>query len=380
MDYLTWSIPEDVSYELVIAKIPIKRAFRTSFGEFYGVRVFLISRSGDCIGAGEAPVDPYPLYSGEFVESVVEFTKKMKEHLFMSQNVKELLSKLNSYRGNQMAKTMIEYSILTLLSCLNNKSLVEAVGGRPYKLPVQESIGITEDLDELISCAEEALNWGARRLKVKIKPGWDVEPLKALRHEFPGVQLLADANGAYDPVRESHREQLSDVAAYADAIEQPYPPGDLVSSAKLSSEEGIEVVLDESVDTPRRALEVAMLNEEFGSLLSINVKPPRLGGLTASLQVLDIAVDHNIPVFIGGLLETVIGRSLNMVVASAVKGPLEPSDFSPDQQFYERSLAKDPFDIKCGFVELRDSPGLMFDIDWDYLESVTVEKIPLERG
>jgi O-succinylbenzoate synthase len=191
---------------------------------------------------------------------------------------------------------------------------------------------------------------------------------------------LADANGAYDPSRESHREHLSDVVAYVDALEQPYPPGDVIASAKLSSEEGVEVVLDESVDSLQKALEVALANEEMGALLSINVKPPRLGGLTTSLKVLDIAIDYNVPVFIGGLLETVIGRSLNMVVASAVRGPLEPSDFSPDHHFYERSLARDPFEIKCGFVELRDSPGLVFDIDWEYLESVTVEKIGLNRG
>ncbi len=379
MEILGWGVPEDLNLELAVAKIPLKRGFRTSFGEFYGVRVFMIARSGDCVGAGEAPVDPYPLYSGEFVESVIEFAKKIKDEIYKVSNVKELLNVFKKYRGNQMAKSMIEYSILSLLSCLNETSLVEAVGGRPYKLPVQESIGITKNTDELIAWAEEAISWGARRLKVKIMPGWDVEPLKVLKHEFPGVEILADANGAYDPTKESHLEFLSDAASYADAIEQPFPPGDMVNSAKLSVEEGIEVVLDESVDTPKRAREVALLNEEMGSFLSINLKPPRVGGLFPSLEIIDIAVDNEIPIFIGGMLETAVGRSLNMVVASAVKGPLEPSDFSPDQQFYERSLAKDPFEIKCGFVELRDRPGLMFDIDWKYLEEVTVSKIPLPR-
>jgi len=379
LDYLSWEIPGGVNAELRIAKIPLKRQFKTSFGEFYGVRVFMVTEYDDCKGIGEAPVDPYPLYSGEFVESVIHFTKKIKDYIFNSNNVKELLVTLRSFRGNQMAKSMIEYSLLTLLSCLYERSLVEAIEGRPYKLPVQESIGISKKVEEVVSWAEEALSWGARRLKVKIMPGWDVEPLKALRHEFPGVPLLADANGAYDPNKESHRDYLSEIASYVDALEQPYPPGDIVNSAKLSAEEGIEVILDESIDTSKRAKEVALINEDMGSLLGINVKPPRLGGLTPSLEVLDIAVDYDIPIFTGGMLETVVGRSLNMVVASAVRGRLEPSDFSPDQQFYERSLAKDPFEIKCGFVELRDRPGVMFDIDWDYLESVTIDKINLKE-
>ena len=375
MEILNWPIPEGISFELAIAKLPLKRAFKTSFGEAHGTRVFLISKLEDCIGIGEAPVDPYPLYSGEFVESVKEFVKKVIPEVKSKDTVSGVHGVLSKYRGNAFAKAMIEYSILTLLSCITNTSLVKAVGGRPFPLPVQESIGIVDSIEELLKWAEEAISWGARRLKVKIKPGWDVEPLRTLAREFPGIPILADANGSFSPLKDSHWEILSEVAQYANSIEQPFPPGDLVNSAKLSSEEGVEVTLDESVTSPTNVIEMATLNEELGSLLSMNLKPPRMGGLINSLKSVELAQQYNVPLFIGGSLETVVGRSLNMVVASTVSRNLEPSDFSPDQYFYERSLAKDPFDIECGFVRLRDEPGLMFDIDLDYLMSKAIEKI-----
>ncbi len=375
MEILNWPVPEGITFDLIIAEIPLKKEFRTSFGRAYGSKVFLLARLEDCIGMGEAPVDPYPLYSGEFVESVVEFTKKTLPEIKSKDTILGVHNALKKYRGNNFAKTMIEYSILTLVSCLTQTSLVKAVGGRPFPLPVQESIGIVDSVEEAIKWAEEALSWGARRLKVKVKPGWDVEPLKALSREFPGVPLLADANGSFSPFNDTHWEILSEVAEYVDAIEQPFPPGDVVNSAILSVEEGVEVVLDESVTSVNSVRELSILNENMGSLLSLNLKPPRMGGLIESLKAVETAQQYGVPLFIGGSLETVVGRSLNMVVASRVFENLEPSDFSPDQQFYERSLAKDPFDIECGFVRLRDGIGLMFDIDLDYLMSRTLEKL-----
>jgi len=374
LDYLTWSIPEKVTIEIRIIKLKLKKVFETSFGKDEGYRVVMVTEKDGCLGFGEAPVGTKPLYSSEFLGSVISFTEQVIPQIKRSNDVKEMLSILSKYRGNQMAKAMIEYSFLTLLSCLRNESLVKVIGGKVFKLPVQESIGITKDEEELVKWAEEALSWGARRLKVKILPGWDVDPVKILRREFPGVQLLADANGAYDPMKSSHWEYLSKVATYVDAIEQPFPPHDLNFSAKLSSEEDVEVVIDESADTSLMVSEMAHIMESTGAKLALNVKPPRLGGLTESLNALKIAEEAKMPLFIGGMLETAIGRSLNMVVASAIKGKLEPSDFSPEDHFFERPLARDPYEIKCGFVELRDKPGLLFDIDLDYLNELTIEK------
>ena len=377
MDYMSWNVPEGIEYEVRLLRLPMKKEFETSFGKTEGYRVIMVTRLEDCKGYGEAPVDSKPLYSGEFIESVVSFAKLVVPELKMAEDVNTFIKTLNKYRGNNFAKAMIEYSVLTLLSCIRKESLVRAIGGRTIKLPVQESIGIVKDEDELIKWAEEALEWGARRLKVKIKPGWDIDPVKALKREFPGVQVLADANGAYDPLKDSHWEYLSRVANYADAIEQPFPPHDVAFSAKLSVEEGVEVVLDESAEEPERVAEVAYLSDSLGALLGINVKPPRFGGLTKSVEAMELINENSIPFFIGGMLETAIGRSLNMTVASLAGGSLEPSDFSPEQHFYERPLAKDPFEIKCGFVELKDRPGLLFEIDEEYLDEVTVEKYSL---
>jgi len=378
LDYLSWSVPDGIIYEVRLLRLPMKKVFETSFGKAEGYRVIMIAGLEGCKGYGEAPVDTKPLYSGEFVDSVISFVKLVTNELKMSEDVNTLLKTLNKYRGNNFAKTMIEYAVLTLLSCLRKESLVKAVGGRTTRIPVQESIGIVKDEEELIKWAEEALEWGARRLKVKIKPGWDVDPVKALKREFPGVQVLADANGAYDPLKDSHWEYLSKVASYADVIEQPFPPHDVAFSAKLSVEEGVEVVLDESAEEPERVAEVAYLSDSLGALLGINVKPPRFGGLTKSVEAMELINENGMPFFIGGMLETAIGRSLNMTVASLAGGSLEPSDFSPEQHFYERPLAKDPFEVRCGFVELRDRPGLLFEIDEEYLDEVTVKKIPLE--
>ncbi len=377
MEYLSWTVPEGIEYEVRVLKIPMKKEFATSFGKAEGYRVIMVASLEGCKGYGEAPVDSKPLYSGEFIESVVSFAKLVIPEVKMASEVNEVLKILNKYRGNNFAKAMIEYSLLTLLSCLKGESLVDAVGGRTFKLPVQESIGIVESEEELVKWAEEALEWGARRLKVKIKPGWDVDPVRALRREFPGVPVLADANGAYDPLKDSHWEYLSKVAEYADAIEQPFPPHDVAFSAKLSADEGIEVVLDESAEEPERVAEAVELSKMTGAFLGINVKPPRFGGLTKSVEAMEIINENNVPFFIGGMLETAIGRSLNMVVASLAGNTLEPSDFSPEDHFFEKPLAKDPFEIKCGFVELRNRPGLLFEIDERTLDELTVERYSL---
>ena len=377
MDYLTWAVPEGIEYELRILRLPMKKEFETSFGRAEGYRVVMVTKLEDCKGYGEAPTDSKPLYSGEFIDSVVSFTKLVVPELKMSEDINSFLKTLNKYRGNNFAKAMIEYSVLTLLSCIKKESLIKTIGGRKIKLPVQESIGIVKDEDELIKWAEEALEWGARRLKVKIKPGWDVDPVKVLKREFPGIPLLADANGAYDPLKDSHWEYLGKVAAYADAIEQPFPPHDVAFSAKLSVNEGIKVFLDESLEEAERVAELVYLSDELGALLGVNVKPPRFGGLSKSVEAMEIINENDVPFFIGGMLETAIGRSLNMTVASLAGRSLEPSDFSPEHHFYERPLAKDPFDIKCGFVEVKDRPGLLFEIDEEYLDEVTIERIAL---
>ena len=374
MDYLNWAVPERINFEVRVIKLKLKKVFQTSFGKDEGYRVIMIAEKEGCRGFGEAPVGLRPLYSSEFVGSVLSFVERVMPEIKEANTVKEVLNSLNKYRGNQMAKAMIEYSLLTLLSCLRDESLVKVIGGRPFKLPVQESIGITKDKDELVKWAEEALEWGARRLKVKIAPGWDVEPVKIIKREFPGVPLLADANGAYDPNKGSHWEYLSKVASFADYIEQPFPPHDLNFSAKLSYEEGVEVIIDESADTPLMVAEMINVMERTGARLGLNVKPPRLGGLTDSLIAIKMAEEAKMPMFIGGMLETAIGRSLNMVVASVIREYLEPSDFSPETHFFERPLAKDPFDVECGFVRLRDRPGILFDIDMEYLNELTIER------
>ncbi|ABU82366.1 enolase C-terminal domain-like protein [Ignicoccus hospitalis] len=377
MDLLSWPVPEGITFRVKVIKMKMKIDFETSFGKAEGTRVITVAEAGGCKGFGEAPAEAEPLYSGEFVDSVVAFAKLVIPKIKMVEDVNGLLKVLNSYRGNNFAKSMIEYSVLTLLSCLRKESLVKAVGGRKIKIPVQESIGIVKDEDELVAWAERALEWGARRLKVKIKPGWDVEPVRALKREFPGVPVLADANGAYDPLKDVHWEYLSKVASYADALEQPFPPHEVAFSAKLASSEGIEVILDESLEEPERVAELAYLSEGVGAPLGVNLKPPRFGGLVKSVETVELIIENELPFFIGGMLETAVGRSLNMTVASLARGNLEPSDFSPEDHLFERGLAKDPFEVKCGFVEVRDSPGLLFEIDEDYLDSVTVSEVVL---
>ena len=375
MDFLGWEIPEGIEVYLHTVKLPLKKTLVTSFGTPDSYKVFVVAKKDQHFGIGEAPVDLMPLYSEETVDTVKSFVKKVMKEV-IGKDFFTMYKVLERYRGNYMAKAAIEASLLTLYSSLKGIDLMEVINGREIRIPVQESVGITRDFEELSKWIEEALDWGARRIKLKIKPNWDLEPLRYVSYNYPGVPIIVDANGGYDPLNNSHWERLIKISGMVEGIEQPFPPNDVFYSVKLGKEGGAKIIFDESVRSHREASAAIDLGLQMGVKVVINIKPPRVGGLLESIRIVGISNERRTPIFIGGLLETSVGRYINMLVAS-VANYLEPSDFSPDTDYYNETIVDDPFSISCGFVWVRHGPGIPFKVNLEKLEkySVDVERI-----
>ncbi len=375
MDLLGWDVPKDLEVYLYTVRLPLKKSLVTSFGAPDSYKVFVVMKKERHFGIGEAPVDLMPFYSEETVDTVRSFVKSVIKEV-VGKNLFHVYKAFERYRGNYMAKAALEASILTLYSSLKGIDLMETINGREVRIPVQESVGITNSLEELSEWVEEALDWGARRIKLKIKPNWDMEPVRFVSYNYPGIPIIVDANGGYDPLNEGHWERLLKISSMVEGIEQPFPPNDIFYSIKLGKEGGVKIIFDESVRSHREASAAIELGESMGVKVVINIKPPRVGGLFESVKIVGISNERRTPVFIGGLLETSVGRYINMLVAS-VTNYLEPSDFSPDTDYYEDSIVDDPFSINCGFVKVRHGPGIPFKVNFEKLRkySVAVERI-----
>ncbi len=370
MELLGWEVPQDIELYLHVVKLPLRKTLVTSFGASDSYKVFVIAKKNSAIGIGEAPVDMLPLYSEETIDTVISFVKMVSKEI-VGKELLEVYKLFERFRGNNMAKAALEASLITLLSSLKNRDLLDVINGREIRIPVQESVGITKDFNELSKWIEEALEWGARRIKLKIKPGWDLEPVRYVSYNYPGIPLIVDANGGYDPLNNSHWERLTKISSMVEGIEQPFPPNDVYYSVKLGKEGNVKIIFDESVRNHKEASAAVELGEEFGVKVVINIKPPRVGGLVESLKIVSISNDKKSPIFIGGLLETSVGRYINMLVASTAHY-LEPSDFSPDTDYYADTVVEDPFTIDCGFVWIRHAPGIPFKVNLKKLERFTV--------
>jgi O-succinylbenzoate synthase len=341
------------------------RPFTTSFGTTTEKDVILVRAIGPdgLQGWGECVCQEEPRYSDEWNDGA---WATLRDFL-----VPAALAGDNQWvRGHPMAKASLELALLDLELRRRGVSLASWLGGIRDRVPCGVSLGIEDDLEELLRLVEAFLAQGYRRVKLKIRPGLDVEVVRAVRSAFPKAPLSVDANAAYGL-------QALDTLTALDAfgleyIEQPFGGDDLLAHADLQARLDTPICLDESITSA----EVAGTAIRLGACRVINVKLGRVGGLVEAKRLHDVAEKEGIPVWCGGMLETGLGRAANLALAS-LPNFLLPGDTSGSARYFTRDLTE-PFVVDAdGTMRVPDAPGIGVDPIPDVLEEATVDRLSL---
>jgi O-succinylbenzoate synthase len=270
---------------------------------------------------------------------------------------------LRPVHGHHMAKAAIEMAVLDAELRARGESFGHFLGAVREEVDCGVSVGIHASIDELLETVGGYIEQGYRRIKLKIKPGWDVEPVRAVRERFVNVPLQVDANTAYS---------LSDAAQLAKLdpfdlllIEQPLPEEQVLAHAKLARKVGTPICLDESITTSQVAEDAI----ELGACRIINIKPGRVGGYLEARRIHDLCTAHRIPVWMGGMLETGIGRAGNVAMAAMPNFTL-PGDTSASDRYFHRDITE-PFVLHDGRLKVPTGAGLGVNIDHEFLDSIT---------
>ena len=267
-------------------------------------------------------------------------------------------------KRNHMAKAALEGAVWDLYAKRENQTLAEALGGEKKQIDVGISIGIQSSVEALVDVIERSLANGYKRIKLKIKPGADIDVIREIRKTFPNTPIMVDANSAYTLDDIEHLKQLD--AFDLMMIEQPLAHDDIVDHAKLQKEISTPICLDESI----HSLEDARKAYELGSTKIINIKIGRVGGLTEAKRIHDFCQKHDIPVWCGGMLEAGVGRAHNIALTTLPQFTL-PGDTAGSSRYWEKDIIKPEVIAKNGVIQVPDQPGIGYDIDEDAMDEFT---------
>ncbi|MFC4620541.1 o-succinylbenzoate synthase [Camelliibacillus cellulosilyticus] len=365
--------------QIVLRKLNMRmrNPFTTSFGTeqdktFCVLKV--VDESGKT-GWGESVAVDLPLYNEE--------TTITNQHILEDIIIPHILGKdighpdevsrmFHFIRRNRMAIATMETAIWDLFAKVNQMPLYQLLGGENRPIEVGVSIGIHDVTKELLNKIEEKLQAGAKKIKLKIRPGQDVEVIKEVRKVYPDIPLMADANSAYT---------LKDIDIFKklDAfnlmmIEQPLGYDDLIDHSRLQKQIQTPICLDESIishDNARKAI-------ELGSCKVINIKIGRVGGLSEAKSIHDVCAAEGIPVWCGGMLEAGIGRAHNIALSTLSNFTL-PGDTGPSRQYWEKDIIEPEVVVENGMVRPPDKPGIGYAIDHDALDAYTIYERIFER-
>lgn len=363
--------PEDIEVELRTASLPLVRPFRTSRGVETAKEVLLIRWSTpESTGWAECGADPEPTYFPEYMDTV---ELSLKQHLVPlareiaasgAPTIPALRTALDDIPGLQVAKAALETAVLEAELRATGMSLSTYLGGHRDRIPVGVSVGIPDSIDELLDWVKGYLDDGYGRIKLKVRPGWDVEPIRAVREAFGAdLPLQVDANQAYRTNDMRHLLSLDEFGMLL--VEQPFPADDFLAHARLAADLRTPVCLDESVKT----LGQAAVTIRLGAADCINIKPARVGGYLTARSIHDLCLAEGIPVFCGGMLETGLGRAANLALAG-LPGFTLPGDISATSRYYESDITQ-RFELVDGHLVPPTGPGSGAVLDMDALDAVT---------
>lgn len=358
--------------------MPLKSDFRTSFGTTK-LRPAIIVRVEDESGNegwGEIVAGEGPWYSYETVWTAwhiaLDFLVKMIPE---DGDPAKFMENAERVRGHNMAKAGIEMALWDLKARRMGKPLYQMIGGVRNEVRVGVSIGIKKTVDELLKTIASYLDKGYGRIKIKIEPGWDVNVVERVRKEYPDIPLQVDANAAYTFLDAPRLRKLDEYNLLM--IEQPFHYNDLLEHADFQAMMKTPICLDESIKSHREALAALRL----GSAKIINIKPGRVGGIIESLRIHELwSMRAHRPVWIGGMLETGVGRG-HLVALATLPGVSYPSDISASDRYYEEDIVDKPWRLEPGSkLRAPDRPGIGVEVDPDRLEKYTKRAKTIELG
>jgi O-succinylbenzoate synthase len=352
-------------------KLPLVHPFETSFGRETVRDIIIVNAWAEgLVGYGESASMAEPFYNYETTETCWHIQRDFLVPWVLDRdisNAEELMKLFAPVRGHNMAKTGLEEAWWDLLAKSEGLSLSRLLGGTKERIESGVSIGIQDSVEHLLERIGFFLEQGYRRIKIKIKPGWDVGVVESVRQVFSEVPLMLDANSAYTLADVDLFKALDDYDLMM--IEQPLGYDDIFDHAKLQSQIKTPLCLDESITTPEHARWAI----ELGSCRIINIKPGRVGGLYEARRIHDISQPHDMPVWCGGLLESGIGRAHNVALCSLPNFRL-PSDVSASTRYYAQDIVVPPWELNAdGTITVPTKPGIGVEVDEELLETFTVK-------
>lgn len=362
--------------EIRHVEMPLVQPFETSFGREEVRQTLIIAVQGEGLtGWGEAPTSAGPWYEYETVETCWHVLRDFLGPMVVGRDVatgQDAVRLMARVRGHHMAKMGVEAAVWDLLAQAEGRSMSDMLGGTRDRVAVGVSIGIQDSVPALLERIEGYALEGYRRIKIKIRPGWDAEVVRQVRGRFPGVPLMADANSAYSLADAPLLETLD--AFELMMIEQPLAYDDLVDHAELQRRLRTPICLDESVPSVAAARTALAL----GSGRIINTKPGRVGGLTAARAIHDLCREQGIPVWCGGRLETGIGRAHNVALAS-LPGFSLPGDISASARYFREDIVDPPFVLNPdSTITVPSRPGIGVQVLARRLQAATVRQAVIE--
>ncbi|MTD40356.1 o-succinylbenzoate synthase [Erwinia sp. CPCC 100877] len=337
-------------------RLPLKQPFETSYGRITekAFDLMLVTDEKGNQGIGEL----VPFEQPDYIEETLDTARIIIEkHLIpLLRNVSfahpsEIADCFNEVKGHYMAKSSLETAIWDLYAKRQGKSLKSYFRDTRTKVPVGVSLGIQTDLTKLLEQVTNYVNQGYQRIKLKIRPGYDIAPIAVIRQQFPDLLLMVDANSAYTIADLSHLKKLDKYQLAM--IEQPFAANDFLDHARLQREMNTAICLDENI----RTLKDCELAFTLGSCRSINLKIPRVGGISEALKISEFCRDKQLLVWLGGMFESGVGRALNLQFASQ-RLLTFPGDISASNRYYHEDILTEPITIQNGMIQVPDGLGI----------------------
>ena len=352
-------------------RMPLVHFFETSFSRTYSRDIIIVEVQGDGLsGWGEITAGENPFYNEEWSGSAWLIARDYVAPRMIGRNLNSALDVdplTRHIRGHNMARGGVEAAVWDLQARQNGNPLWKEIGGGARtEIPCGVSIGIQDSVEQLLETIATELAAGYQRIKLKIKPGWDIDVIRRVREAFPQIRLMADANSAYTLADAPRLKELDEF--YLMMIEQPLAHDEIIDHAALQAQLQTPVCLDECIRSEHHARQAIAL--KAGRI--INIKLGRVGGFAEALRIHTVCETAGIPVWCGGMLEAGIGRAHNIALATLPNFIL-PGDVSASSRYWERDIIVPAVETTPnGTIAIRNEPGFGYQIDHDFMAGVTV--------
>ena len=358
--------------------MPLVHFFETSFGRVYSRRILLVSVEADGVrGWGECVAGEDPYYSPEWTETAWPTIKQYLAPLLLHSELsagRDCAARFARVRGHRMAKAALENAVWDAEARQKQLPLWKLLGGTRREIACGVSIGIQDTPEQLLQKVETELAAGYRRIKIKVKPGWDLNVLEKIRARWADIVLSVDANSAYTLDQVEHLHKFD--AFHLLMIEQPLWNDEIYLHARLQKAIETAICLDESILNARNA-DFAL---EIDACRILNIKVGRVGGFSEAKKIHDVALRHNVPVWCGGMLESGVGRGHNIALSTLENFRL-PGDVSASKRYWKEDIIEPEVEVRAdGMIAVSDAVGTGYEVREDLVRKFTVREETFRAG